>query len=532
MKEKEVIKKNNEKKCMIDVKEKYKFPFITVKWDDILKELIYWVFVIVLLKFYDYYSMYLGKSLESRKIIRISLLIVALTFDIIWKFIKNKNVQVHKKFAILALFFGFVYFIICPFGSGNDEVSHFLRVYEISEKYVTFQKKERNEFSPAFQKLEDYKTDESVTYDRYKVEFKEFLLDDKEKMDLTHLYWNIKLYSPIQYFPQVIGVSIGRVISDNILIIGMFGRVTGFLFWLAICTISIKIVPNKKTFFTVLCLLPINIYSAICLSGDTVTNAMCVLFLSLIYKKIYTKDVVSKFEKLLLICVSCTIALCKIVYLPMVLLILLLSPKNFENKKEYIKFVCILIILSSIVGLGWLKLGARVLTTVNTLSKNQVQFILENPIRYCFIMIETLQEKGTDYIYQLVTGNELISNGKTVSFSIVSYVLSIVLIMALLYTEDEKNIKIDKFRKILVYMLIVGITVLITTAIYVQWTSLFEIGRRIVAGIQGRYFIPVLSMLIFVIDEIKLKLKKENLIYIVSILQFPILFLIIKTYII
>ena len=216
----------------------------------------------------------------------------------------------------------------------------------------------------------------------------------------------------------------------------------------------------------------------------------------------------------------------------MVLLILLLSPKNFENKKEYIKFVCILIVLSSIVGLGWLKLGARVLTTVNTLSKNQVQFILENPIRYCFIMIETLQEKGTDYIYQLVTGNELISNGKTVSFSIVSYVLSIVLIMALLYTEDEKNIKIDKFRKILVYMLIVGITVLITTAIYVQWTSLFEIGRRIVAGIQGRYFIPVLSMLIFVIDEIKLKLKKENLIYIVSILQFPILFLIIKTYII
>lgn len=515
------------KKGIIKIK---KIPFKNVKCITIAKELVYWLFIFVLIKFYDYYSMYLEISLESRKISRILLILLALIFDIIWHFIKKDKVQMHKKFIALALIFGMVYLIISPFGSGNDEVSHFLRVYEISEKYVTFEKKERNDFSIVFQNLEDYKKEDNITYKKYSEEFHKFELDNSEKMDLTHLYWNIKLYSPLQYLPQVIGVTIGRVISNNILVIGMFGRIAGFAFWLVLCAYSIKIVPNKKTFFTILCLLPINLYSAVCLSGDTVTNAICVFFIAMIYKKVYNEEKITKKEKIMLIISACMIALCKIVYLPIIFLVLLLKPQNFDNKKSFIKFVCILIILSSIVGLGWLKLGSRILGAVNTLSKNQVEFILENPIRYCLIMIETMQEKGTDYIYQLVTGNELLSNGKTVVFPILSYIISIILLMSLFIVDDEKNVKVDFLRKLMVWGIIVGIIVLIITAIYVQWTSLFEIGRRIVAGIQGRYFIPVVAICIFIIDSINLKMKKENLVYILSILQFPILFLIMNTF--
>ena len=518
------------KKEIIKFNKKLNIFLKNVKWIDISKELMYWLVLYVFLKFYDYYSMYLELSLESRKITRIVIIFVALVFDITWHFIKKDKVDVHKKFIALALIFGIIYFSISPFGSGNDEVSHFLRIYEISEKYVTFEKKEINDFSPVFQKLEDYKKAEDITYKKYLEEFNEFELNDSEKMDLTHLYWNIKLYSPLQYLPQVIGVTIGRIISNNILIIGMFGRITGFIFWLTICTYSIKMVPNKKTFFTILCLLPINLYSAVCLSGDTVTNAMCVLFLATIYKLIYTDEKITKKEKIILLISSCMIALCKIVYLPIVFLTLLLKADNFNNKKSFIKFVCILIILSSIIGLGWLKLGSRILGTVNSLSKKQVEFILQDPIRYCLIMIETLEEKGTDYIYQLVTGNELLSNGKTIVFSIVSYTISIILMLSLFVVDEDKNVKVDFLRKLMVYGIILGIIVLIITAIYIQWTSLFEIGRRIVAGIQGRYFIPVVAMGIFVIDGVNLKMKRENLIYMLSLLQFPIFFLIMNTF--
>ena len=69
------------------------------------------------------------------------------------------------------------------------------------------------------------------------------------------------------------------------------------------------------------------------------------------------------------------------------------------------------------------------------------------------------------------------------------------------------------------------------TAIYVQWTSLFEIGRYMIAGLQGRYFIPVALLLIFVIDTIKLDIKKENLISFLTIMQLPILGLIMNTFV-
>ena len=114
------------KKEIIKFNKKLNIFLKNVKWIDISKELMYWLVLYVFLKFYDYYSMYLELSLESRKITRIVIIFVALVFDITWHFIKKDKVDVHKKFIALALIFGIIYFSISPLGSGNDEVSHFL----------------------------------------------------------------------------------------------------------------------------------------------------------------------------------------------------------------------------------------------------------------------------------------------------------------------------------------------------------------------------------------------------------------------
>jgi len=528
------LKKTEEKK------ERKKISFKNINWMTVFKEIAYWVFVGILILFFDYLEFKTPEKLSATNYLSmdpkraqafIVLFIFALVLDIALHITKIKKLQIYQKFIILAVSIGVCYWVAVPFGQGTDEVSHFLRVYEISKKYTTLNYQDTTEFPTEFEKLAVFQQSREISYDTYKEHFGSFNVISTEKADMGYAYWNMRLYSPIQYFPQAVALTVGRIVSNNILVIGTFARVGGFLAWVLLCAYAIKIVPNRKTLFMILCLLPVNIFSAVCISGDTLTNATCMVFVAMIYRKVYLKEKIELKDKIVLILSGCLMALCKIVYLPFVFLALLLKKENFDSKKACIVFIIILIALSCIVGIGWLKIGNQNLVESNAASKDQVKFILQDPLHYFLIMLHTFEEKGTDYIYQLTTGLELICHGKTTIYPIIGYIISIVVVLGIFVNEDDKDTKINIIRKVLVWLIILGVSALIATAIYVQWTSLMEIGRYMIAGIQGRYFIPVVLLLIFTIDSARLSIKNRNLISFLTIMQLPFLALIINTFV-
>ena len=67
--------------------------------------------------------------------------------------------------------------------------------------------------------------------------------------------------------------------------------------------------------------------------------------------------------------------------------------------------------------------------------------------------------------------------------------------------------------------MMVGIIVLIGTAIYLQWSSLFDIGGHVIVGIQGRYYIPVAALAVFILDKIKLVDVDKKKLYAVMLLM-------------
>lgn len=458
----------------------------------------------------------------EKKYLQIILGIIGIVIYAIFLLTKKFKFKTHITFLIIASFVGIVYFLTIPLGNGNDEVSHYLRIFEISEKYTSSSFKDDSKFPEQFKLLLSYQNDRGIKYKHYKSNYSQFNMNTGKEENLLDYYWNIKLYSPIQYLPQVVGVTLGRLLSDNILFIGNCGRIFGYIFWMLICAYAIKIVPNKKTFFTILCLLPINIISAVCLSGDTVTNAVCILFIAILYKKIYTKEEMSLKDNILIIGLSCMIALCKIVYLPFVCLTLLLEKDKFKKKSTYIVFLILAIVVSSIIGLVWLGISGDTLTVANSGSKEQIKFILENPFTYIIIMLRTMFSSGHVNIFQLTTGYELLCHGQITAHGIVSYIIGIVCLISLLINEEESELEINNIKKTLVYLIIFGTIVLMVTALYIQWTSLFEIGRHVILGIQGRYFIPIVALIIFVTGKIKIvNLNKNSLINVILAMQVP-----------
>ena len=160
-----------------------------------------------------------------------------------------------------------------------------------------------------------------------------------------------------------------------------------------------------------------------------------------------------------------------------------------------------------------------------------MEFILNNPFEYCGIVIRTITQKGDWFIFQLCTGNELMCHAKTTVYPIISYIISITLIISLFVNDEEKELEVNNLRKIWTGLIIFGTSILIVTAIYIQWTSLFEVGKDIIEGIQGRYFIPVVSILIFIINKTKIETNKKYLFTTIILMQLPILYQIMNIFI-
>ena len=58
-----------------------------------------------------------------------------------------------------------------------------------------------------------------------------------------------------------------------------------------------------------------------------------------------------------------------------------------------------------------------------------------------------------------------------------------------------------------------------------------EVGKDIIEGIQGRYFIPVVSILIFIINKTKIETNKKYLFTTIILMQLPILYQIMNIFI-
>ena len=95
---------------------------------------------------------------------------------------------------------------------------------------------------------------------------------------------NTAYYSPVSYAPQAFAMFMARQFNCSVSMVYYAGRIGGFIFWLVIMFLVIKIVPVYKWLFTVLILLPMNLYVTNSLSADTVTNCLGLLFIALVLK--------------------------------------------------------------------------------------------------------------------------------------------------------------------------------------------------------------------------------------------------------
>ena len=441
---------------------------------------------------------------------------------VLYRFLKKKKIEVANIFLVLAILIGIISCTLNVFLAKYDEHAHFWRAYEISTGTIisgTGNKLPKSIFDVVIDENGIYQIEDIANYNNMKEKLKVSLDENSTCNNRVGATANL---SPISYLPQLIGIILGRLLRLKPMLIVLMGRLTNLISYIVVMYTAIKLMPKEKwkDIIAIVGILPMSMYIAASLSPDAVIISTSMLSLSYIMKLKYGKQKVRWKESIILGILFMIPIMCKIVYLPMLMLFFLIPKEVFESKKtRYINFIIVVSITAFSLFI-WNKLPApesEIVIRINT--EEQINFILSDLQRDLWVVRNTVIYNTSDYYSTMIGG------WNTSCFTISIF---FVMILFSVFGENtdymnDKQYKLTKCNKIIMGIVFISAMALIFGGMYATWTrAQFEI----VEGVQGRYFLPILPLLLLILDsnvfKYKIKNRNLNIVYLIILLYIPI----------
>lgn len=394
---------------------------------------------------------------------------------------------------LLALMF--VFMRITPVGEVPDEYHHFYRAYEISQGSL----------------VSRHLGDEGVggnylpsAIEEYENEMAEIDENDTKAVE----FGNTALYAPVSYLPQVIGIKIADLFTDNVSDLFCAGRFANALTAFVLCVWALVMVPFGRKLLFIPMLFPLSLQEMISLSPDALTISLSMAFLAYILHLSYVSECVRKRDIIILALMGTVISLCKIVYVVLLLLVFMIPESKFKNRKHSYQVKLGLMAGAIIINLIWLAISAGYLVEFNegVNSAEQVKYVLTHIPEFYATCVQTVI---THFATRLP--NMIGSNMGTLSITTTGtmWLMFIIFIVYEFCTVNDNPYKVHKYDcLILIGVFLIG-TALIFASLYVQWTP---VGKDLIDGTQGRYFTPLMGCFAFFVmfmRQIKLR-QQEN----------------------
>lgn len=424
---------------------------------------------------------------------------------IVLKKANNNGVRLERLYLWIAIPVGIIMCIVNPLGKIPDEDHHSRKAMAMSIGNIFSEVDEDGRATEMLNaKLHELVTRSVTNYDDA---WRRLTAPETEGEVLLD-YNTMALYAPICHAPQAFGMFLTRIMGFGVSVQCYAARLFNFSLAIFLLYNAIKFMPYKKNLMMVLALLPIANNVLPTMSSDALAISMCMFFIAYILHLKYDDNITNYSLKhyIIMAVSSFVIALCKIVYLPLCLIFLVLPKEKFGTMKKKVLFIFVVVLISVILNLVWLGYCSRFLVEFNAgvNSKDQVIFILTHPIRYCTILFKTINFYFNTYISG-ICGDALGTYNVKATELLIYPCIALLSILFFSKTEDAK-IKFDAFTKIIFAGIFIIIAVLVYTSLYVQWTP---VAFPLIIGVQPRYFFPVLIMTAVVFENGFIEIKEK-----------------------
>ena len=403
-----------------------------------------------------------------------------------------KHFAIKRIFLLFYALFGMVYMAVLPMMIVPDEPAHWLRIFEISEGHL-ISDKDTNLLGGRTMP-EGLSLSLDVWTEKYNDMSKNYTQKISRDTQQWYNFSNTALYAPITYIFQIPGVLLGKIITARTLFVMYAGRISAFLLSLVFLFHAFKHLPCGKTMLFAITMMPMFIHQAVSLSADAMLNTISLCSVAFVLWACGTPDKPLEKKHFVAICAfALCIALSKIIYVPLVLLFCLIPSSKFGSKSQYKLFLTLLLAVSFMVSSFWflyITKNYRYAWVETVDSGKQIANILEHPLSYTMLVIKTYVYGAKILIAECIGRALGWLNIFVNSKALILY--AICLASTFFHNNEGLNLiagRKTKLPHIGVYGLIIAvIMLLIATSEYVTWTAPYADN---IAGIQGRYFIPI-----------------------------------------
>ena len=338
---------------------------------------------------------------------------------------------------------------------------------------------------------------------------------------------NVAYYLPLPYLVQSISLRIGIALDLPPLFLLYLSRISGFLFWLTVVFLAVRLIPIYKNTFAAVALLPSSLFINSGMTADSFTYGLCYLLFAYIMKLAYGKntrpsgaDKISVKAWLLLLIISLSITLSKVIYFPLLLLLFLISPTKFRPPWHKLTFIGSLFfanILVLVVMFSTMKNTFISYENYNPTYRENVQlnkgvnptqqldFIINSPIQFTKIALRSHLAYAPAAVVHCIGKFGWEKN--YLPFWIVG--LLILMLLAGGFLESSESYSPTKNYRLIFLLAIVAIVGLFTIVIYMQWSP---VRNPTIFALGGRYYLPLLPLFFLLLRLNQFKVNQKVLI--------------------
>jgi len=327
------------------------------------------------------------------------------------------------------------------------------------------------------------------------------------------LYFSdIKSDFSLAHLPAGIFIAVARFFGAGFVVKYNLGRLAYLLIYSIVCFFAIKKLKSGKMILAIICLFPTNLFLATNYAYDWCVTAFTMLGTAYFVSELQQPDKPISIKDTIIMGLAFVIgALPKLVYIILMGMTLFLR-KNWISKKERRRYYLAIALIFAVVFTYFMITSLAKVGGVgdsrggNVNPSDQIAGILENPFGYAQVLFKFLTSylsfggmRGYISNFAYLSGGEL-------------WIVMAVLLVVVSITDANKDLsfKVPLYMRGLAILLFVGMSALIATALYIDFTP---VNADIINGCQPRYIVPMLAPTILLVTGQRFNIIKNRTIY-------------------
>jgi uncharacterized membrane protein len=324
-----------------------------------------------------------------------------------------------------------------------------------------------------------------------------------DSADRTFVELAAASYSPVAYAPQVVGITVGRALGATALGCMYLARVAALVAVAAAVAWALARTPVLRSGLLLVALTPMFLSEAAAVSADGVLNSACLLFVASVLDVALGPGRPTPRRTLAWIGLGVVIALCKPVYLALLLCVFLIPAERVGRGRQALLFAA-LVVPSLLALRAWSLLTyAHGHVPTSTESQGHLGALLSSPLSFAWRV-------AWSYIFflpRLVQG--FIGNLGWLDTPLPPPVvfLYVVALLAVAAAEGGPTV-MDPPRRVLLAVMVALVAAAIAAAMYlyspIERSPHFpsnSLNPSVIEGMQGRYFIPLAPVVLLLLSS-------------------------------